>query len=504
MGDCFGHKGAFSVSSTEELAKARSPPEKRNETTSDDVGRPATVLTTPLVAQERVPSSENTPDPSPASLTVDGAQAKFKTARKRTKWSQKETEDLLVGVSRFGIGRWKQILGCTDFSFQHRTAVDLKDRFRVCRPGEGLKARKIAVVENSTDARPADARATESSPEKGSNQVGTEASNEDTAVNGQDTVKAKDIYGPFMKSRRRARREFSDEDDRNLLKGFKRHGPVWHAMRDDFELGFGMRHPTDLRDRFRIRYPDQFAKAGFKLKPKEARALREAEETEAQKAQASRPPSPAASRTTQASDKAAVRANVPAIAQTPAVATASSASTRPTFDLITDFTFDEDEGDRSPIILNRNILQWADENSASLPTTTPTTTTMATAMATATVSSSTLPSSDYLYNPFVVAPDGLHINPLATLKLPSTAHWGYLNAPAAASLASLPPPAPPKHAGSSAVRAQQEMRTPNLPNIVFPYVPNASARNAVHNLPAPADILSERQSGAGEGYVWIG
>ena len=48
------------------------------------------------------------------------------------------------------------------------------------------------------------------------------------------------------------------------------------------------------------------------------------------------------------------------------------------------------------------------------------------------------------------------------------------------------------------------MRTPNLPNIVFPYVPNASARNAVHNLPAPADILSSGQTGPSDGHVWIG
>ena len=33
-------------------------------------------------------------------------------------------------------------------------------------------------------------------------------------------------------------------------------------------------------------------------------------------------------------------------------------------------------------------------------------------------------------------------------------------------------------------------QTPNLPNIVFPHVPAASARNTVHNLPGPAHLLS--------------
>lgn len=327
-----------------------------------------------------------------------------------------------------------------------------------------------------------------------------------------------DDYGPFPKSNRRARRQFNDEDDANLLKGFKRHGTAWRAIRDDVELGFGMRHPTDLRDRFRIRYPEEFAKAGFKLKPKEARELRKAEEA---KAQGSRPPSPIAHKAADGIGPSIARTSAmsaPAAGPPLPTTTSKPTSTLPTIDLVTDFTFDDDDGDRSPIILNRNILQWADENSTSIPT--PTT-------APASTQLPTLPSSDFLYNPFAVTSDGLHINPLATLKLPSTAHWSYTTTapstnpfatsstlnPTAAAPPSLPPPAPLKHslpatnAGApptSSARAQHAMRTPNLPNIVFPYVPSASARNAVHNLPAPADILCERQSGAGDGHVWTG
>ncbi|KAF3045665.1 hypothetical protein E8E12_011090 [Didymella heteroderae] len=358
-----------------------------------------------------------------------------------------------------------------------------------------------------------------------------EASTEDEVTKDAAVSKPKDDYGSFPKSNRRARRQFSEEDDKNLLQGFERHGTVWRAMRDDFELGFGMRHPTDLRDRFRIRYPKEFAKAGFKLKPKEARELKEAEEAKVQRAQQSRPPSPTASKIADANDQPVARASVaaasaaaPAPAPASASATTASKSTslRPTFDIVTDFAFDEHEDDgseRSPIVLNRNILQWADENSTCIPATT--------AVPTSTQTTLTLPSSDFFYNSFAVASDGLHINPLATLKLPSTAHWSYMNPPTTNALAgptlnpttaappSLPPPAPLKQslpassttnsASVSAARAQQEMRTPNLPNIVFPYVPNASARNAVHNLPAPADILSERQSGASDGFAgWIG
>lgn len=502
VGDCFNLANAFS-SSSENLAEARVLPEQRNESASDDVGWTTTDPAIPVSPRVQEPSSENVTDPSSAPLATDRAQTKVKTARKRMKWTQKETEDLLIGVSRFGIGRWKQILECADFSFQGRTAVDLKDRFRVCRPGEGLKARKAAISEDPA------ASIREATSPPSTNAPVRPTSTEDTDTNDQAAPKTTAVYGPFMKSRRRARREFSDTDDKNLLKGFQRHGPVWHAMRDDFELDFGMRHPTDLRDRFRIRYPDQFAKAGYKLKPKEARALQEAEELKAHEAQVSKPSTPTVTKLVNDSGKSVAPSSAP-----PASATTTSkpTSTRRTFDLVTDFRFDDDEGDRSPIVLNRNILQWADENS--------------TPMQMSTHASTTHAPSDVLYNPFAATSDGLHINPLATLKLPSTPHWSYTNTPTAASFAtcpsnatttappSLPPPASLKHASSAgagpgparlqADMRQHEMRTPNLPNIVFPYVPNASARNAVHNLPAPADILSERQAGAGEGHVWSG
>ena len=517
VGDRFSLGNAFPTSSTEELAKARVSPQKGNEVESDDVGRTTTTTSTLKAPQEQEPSTGTTEDSLSVIQATSQAQSKVKAPRKRTKWSQKETEDLLTGVSRFGIGRWKQILECTDFHFQGRTAVDLKDRFRVCRPGEGLKAKKIAVREGSAATRSMEG----SQPDRKVRptpavievvhpipSVQRTTSEETEPINEATTSKA-EIHGPFLKSKRRARREFSGEDDKNLLKGFKRHGPVWHKMRDDFELGFGMRHPTDLRDRFRIRYPDLFAQAGYKLKPKEERALKDrAEEIRAQEAQVSRQPTTSSSKTLDKSDKSVthlcvITTSKVSSATAPALATTASqsASIRPTFDLITDFSFDDDDGDRSPIVLNRNILQWADENSTSVPSTT-------TAPTNNQVPTHT--SSDLLYNPFAAASDGLHINPLATLKLPSTAHWSYMNPSSAAPPPSLPPPGPLKHtlpangASTSTTRAQQEMRAPNLPNIVFPYVPNASARNAVHNLPAPADILSSGQTGTSDSHIWIG
>lgn len=52
-----------------------------------------------------------------------------KQSRRRKKWTDEETEQLLQGVARYGIGSWKRILSHPDYRFNNRTAVDLKDRY---------------------------------------------------------------------------------------------------------------------------------------------------------------------------------------------------------------------------------------------------------------------------------------------------------------------------------------------------------------------------------------
>ena len=555
VGDRFGHGNAFSTASPEELTTIRAELHKRSEAENHDTGQKTITKSTENEPIELDPVIAPKADRSSVTVSTNRTQSQSKLPRKRTRWSQKETEDLLTGVSRFGIGRWKQILNCADFQFQGRTAVDLKDRFRVCRPGEGLKAKKATASENldtpqsngyrhsSSESRltllidKEDDRTIAPEQRRVSEEPNSQSSAAPTAMNKTE------IHGPFLKSKRRARREFSETDDKNLLDGFKRYGPVWHSMRDDIELGFGTRHPTDLRDRFRIRYPDLFAQAGYKLKPKEERVFNSRTiETKAKEAQVSLDPETTIEETRHSlrnvdiqhkTEKPVTPAvvttvpNLPSVVSLIPVTTPSQPDlTRPTFDLITDLTFDDDDDDedQSPIVLNRNILQWADENSSSLPST---------STASANIHAATHNTGDVFYNSFT-ASDGLHINPLATLKLPSTAHWNYMNH-STAPPPSLPPPGSMKHSlpthadravdvnsnrttsaaivpnttavvttGTVTSRTMSDMRTPNLPNIVFPYVPNASARNAVHNLPPPADILSSGQAGGPDGWVWIG
>jgi hypothetical protein len=72
---------------------------------------------------------------------------------------------------------------------------------------------------------------------------------------------------PFPKARRRERRPFTEDEDIDLLRGFYMYGPAWSRIRIDPIFKFSERRATDLRDRFRNRYPDKYADAGYKSRP---------------------------------------------------------------------------------------------------------------------------------------------------------------------------------------------------------------------------------------------
>jgi hypothetical protein len=452
-----------------------------------------------------------------------------KRNKKRNKWSEQETKDLLHGVSRFGIGSWKKILECEEFHFDGRTAVDLKDRFRTCRPGDGLKARKPKVKAGLEEND-----APEKEKEKGNqdgvlmvsgggegpsrgNVTTTESAlkkkqsrkpRADTHKKGAAELAEMGIEGPFEPSKRRQRREFTDEDDENLLKGFQKHKATWHAIRDDQDLGFGSRHPTDLRDRFRIRYPEMYQKAGFKLKPKEELMFPK-EKTEADSQ------APQGELSDSQNHTAPAEGVAPLTKTAPPSNLHAHALRKPLLNsfpsLFEDFpsldSEDDDEpGSHSPVTLNRNIFQWADAN--------PSQTNM-------TAAPGYLTTGDAGFNLFA-GMDGSHINPLATLKLPSAS----LSNNTLAAMQSYPPTSnplmlsfpsrettqgnmsismlntainvstPSTSTGTSAPSTSMKqtmaslLRTPNLPTIVYPHVPASSARNTMHNLPPPADLLS--------------
>ena len=68
-------------------------------------------------------------------------------------------------------------------------------------------------------------------------------------------------YNP-AKSRRRLRRPFTAEEDEDLLKGYAIHGFQWTLIQQSKELNLGHRRATDLRDRFRTKFPNAYREGG--------------------------------------------------------------------------------------------------------------------------------------------------------------------------------------------------------------------------------------------------
>ncbi|EUC47908.1 hypothetical protein COCMIDRAFT_88979 [Bipolaris oryzae ATCC 44560] len=356
------------------------------------------------------------------------SQTQTKRGKKRTKWSEQETKDLLIGVSRFGIGSWKKILQSPDFTFNNRTAVDLKDRFRVCCPGEGLKPRQprasvkekhsVDVVHTHPDSHGKSAEQVDKTNHSASASLdSTVATRTTKATATMPNLSELGIHEPFSKTARRPRRPFTATDDVNLLKGFEKYGPVWHSMRDDPELEFGSRHATDLRDRFRIRYPERYARAGYKLKSKEKERerMRRGIDMEIDTISAVEPPtSLTTSKDKNPDDPNTITLSKPTNTAPPlsypptnsisltfsqpsltshlqyttnATTTTGGPSLKPfttsssyLADPLPTLSFSDEEditddmahnahsggGDQSPVTLSRNILRWADANPSSL------------------------------------------------------------------------------------------------------------------------------------------
>ncbi|EIM84329.1 uncharacterized protein STEHIDRAFT_148425, partial [Stereum hirsutum FP-91666 SS1] len=144
----------------------------------------------------------------------------------RKKWTMEETQMLVEGCNRHGVGNWKAILNDKSLEFDHRSPVDLKDRFRTYFPDAYKQHYPNAKTHLSTKIR--------SSLPDG------------TSI--------------FEKTRSKKRRPFTPEEDRALKAGYERHGTVWAAIvKDPVFKGQG-RRSTDLRDRFRNAFPDLYMK----------------------------------------------------------------------------------------------------------------------------------------------------------------------------------------------------------------------------------------------------
>lgn len=213
----------------------------------------------------------------------------------RRKWTEEETNNLLLGVSRHGVGRWTTILEDPGFQFNGRTAGDLKDRFRTCCPEE---LRLTAAEEQAANGEPGLAAAAEGSArpklgiqledilqpagDEGADNDGTSPSaalDSDAAPKKRkprahrkklEDLAELGIHGPFEKSHRRKRRPFTKQDDDEILDGLNQYGPSWTRIQRDPKYNLSSRQPTDLRDRVRNKYPDIYANIEKTNPPKEA------------------------------------------------------------------------------------------------------------------------------------------------------------------------------------------------------------------------------------------
>ncbi|KAF5378609.1 hypothetical protein D9615_007140 [Tricholomella constricta] len=154
----------------------------------------------------------------------------FLEKKQRKKWSDEETKMLVLGCNRHGVGNWKTILSDTTLTFDNRSPVDLKDRFRTYFPD--------AYKEHYPNAR--------------------------THLSSKVRSTLPDGSSLFEKTRSKKRRPFTEEEDRALKAGYEKHGTVWATIVKDPVFREQGRRSTDLRDRFRNAFPELYQAAGYK------------------------------------------------------------------------------------------------------------------------------------------------------------------------------------------------------------------------------------------------
>jgi hypothetical protein len=208
--------------------------------------------------------------------TKDKDKARKRATKPRRKWSESETKHLLLGVSKYGVGKWTSILEDPGFSFDDRTAGDLKDRFRTCCPDElrrsskgqqpdsppptvAHQARRSSHFENILIEEESSPATDHSGPSNESDLAPRQRKSRAHRKNMAD-LRELGIIEPFKKSQRRERRPFTDQDDHEILEGLDLYGPAWTKIQRDPRFNFAARQPTDLRDRVRNKHPELYSR----------------------------------------------------------------------------------------------------------------------------------------------------------------------------------------------------------------------------------------------------
>jgi hypothetical protein len=360
---------------------------------------------------------------------------------------------LLRGVARFGIGNWKKILDCPEYKFRNRTAVDLKDRFRTCCPDEYRKG------DNPTKAQSEGTQKAGSISKQNVKRKETRQPHDAEKSNKfehklPDELARLGICAPFPKAQRRARRGFTADEDEAILRGFEKYGAKWTKIQSDPDLGLSSRSRTDLRDRFRNKYPERFIETGHKFDKKDGKASKDQTETEkeTQSAAGQVPSSSAAA-------AAAAQSVVQQVLTTTVIdSNPAQHSLRLLTAAIAEPNYFPDFGDLTPdtdqpgtITLSRDIFDWADQNTRA-----------AAAPTSVRVDAS---ANTFELSNTITTIDQFHMNPMLALKAPH-------NAPSA---------------GSSGIRDGSAAAAPSN---LFPQLPLSGILNGPVSLPSAAELVS--------------
>jgi hypothetical protein len=222
----------------------------------------------PMKSDDKAPIEAASSPPAPVAK-------KTRVRRKFCKWTTQETNDLLQGVAKFGIGNWKFILEHPDYNFNNRNPTDLKDRFRVCCPDAYNSRPDCNKPIAQTPSKPSTSAIHTSNillPQSPSPTLETPQPPTPTDVAPPHTKSKAHALPPsalqdlgiksFTPSARRSRRPFTADEDERLLRGIAAHGFSWSVIQKDNEqFGLGHRRSTDLRDRIRNKWPEWYAGA---------------------------------------------------------------------------------------------------------------------------------------------------------------------------------------------------------------------------------------------------
>ncbi|RKF77661.1 MYB DNA-binding domain containing protein [Golovinomyces cichoracearum] len=201
--------------------------------------------------------------------STNGKVQKSKSVAARKKWTEEETNSLLLGVHKHGVGCWADILSDPSFVFNGRSSSDLKDRWRTCCPNE-LRKKISSGIEEKTKGTTVKSRSSLNLDkiivQDESCQILSDQKEIDSPLQQKKRShrkKLEDLFklgieGPIRQSSRRERRQFTEKEDRAILDGFKIYGPAWSKIQKDSRLNLQSRQPTDLRDRFRNKFPEKF------------------------------------------------------------------------------------------------------------------------------------------------------------------------------------------------------------------------------------------------------